>query len=158
MQGKTGEVWANAIYIEKEGVAAGAQLMPSVEKWFNMPLSVPHMSLALAAGHGAKVLGPMVKRCEQAQDWEKTQLKDVMWSNSQEAYKIRISTHDSVKWEHETLARNHGGEYDDGEGAGEIIKGVPQTIWAEGATDVGRMQTEPVVLEMTKGNYIPAGL
>lgn len=151
LAGKKGEVWANWIYVGKEGVAAKAALPPNIEKWFNMPLSVPHVSLALSASHTAKELGPMTKALETLGDWEQTELKDVHYSPSSHSYRIKIETHDAVEWEHVELTRNHGGEMDDGEGAEEMLAGIPPDIWASSATDVGRMNADPVGFEMKPG-------
>ncbi|XP_053725193.1 uncharacterized protein LOC128761187 [Synchiropus splendidus] len=136
-----GEKWqlsSTCIYVGKQGVAAATKLTSSQ-----------------AHGHEARELGPMVKQCEAAEDWQSGQVPSVSFSPSLNAFCVQVKTEDSGVLEHATLTRFHGRELSDHELSAEMLDTLPDSLWSQGPADVGHcVECEPVTFEITPGAFV----
>jgi len=72
-EGLTEPLAIGDIIVGQEGVAAHSLLTPQQLKWYTLKDDgEPHVTLAVAAGHQAKQLGPMMKRAIQVWEWYPT--------------------------------------------------------------------------------------
>ncbi|KAK0147534.1 Gag-Pol polyprotein [Merluccius polli] len=77
------------IYIGSEGIAALALLDEELEQWYDVPGSVPHLTLGVAPNRFASSLGPMIKEAIQS-EWRPT--KNPLIHRQKGGKMIRIST------------------------------------------------------------------
>lgn len=144
--GTTWSITSPCLLVGKEGVVAAVDLTPDQMSWYRLSsYAAPHVSLALHPGHQAKDLGPMTKRLLEAQDWKQSTLPQVLYSPSQNAYKIMHHTTDKVILEHQELDRFHGREHTDHPATESMLNSLPTTLWSEGPTDVGFCSRFPPV-------------
>lgn len=76
------------IYVGPQGVAAHCKLTPEQLSWYALPNeSEPHVTLAVAVGHEARSLGPMLKRAITL-DWQPTSSPILFASSDGTMWKI----------------------------------------------------------------------
>ncbi|XP_057682819.1 uncharacterized protein LOC130909896 [Corythoichthys intestinalis] len=138
IDGKEWQLSSSCILIGKEGVAAATDLTPEQLPWFKMAQDgYPHISLAVAPGHEARQLGPMVRRLLEETQWVKTNIPDLWWAETENAYKIQQVMKDEGRVEMVLLSRLHGRELLDHEQASAMLETMPDTLWSQGPFDVG---------------------
>ncbi|XP_057680077.1 uncharacterized protein LOC130908551 [Corythoichthys intestinalis] len=138
IDGKEWQLSSSCILIGKEGVAAATDLTPEQLPWFKMAQEgYPHISLAVAPGHEARQLGPMVRRLLEETEWVKTNIPDLWWAPTEKAYKIQQVMKDEGRLEMVLLSRLHGRELLDHEQASAMLDTMPDTLWSQGPFDVG---------------------
>uniref|UniRef100_A0A3P8VXG3 Gypsy retrotransposon integrase-like protein 1 n=1 Tax=Cynoglossus semilaevis TaxID=244447 RepID=A0A3P8VXG3_CYNSE len=145
LEGNSWEIKTQNIYVAPEGVAAGVDLTPDQLDWYMMgDEAAPHVSLALHPRHQAKELGGMVKRALAQTDWQLTQIPQVHFSPTTNTYRIMLCAVNTATLEHEQIARHHGREKTDHEGAKAMLNTLPDHLWADDPTDVGLTDCPPV--------------
>lgn len=111
LQDNVWEIASTGIYVVLQGVAALVELTAEQMVWYRMQdESVPHVSLALHAGHQASDLGPMVRLAVNSIDWVLTQIPNVSYSPSCKTYQIDLEAVDTVLLECKHISRAHGRE------------------------------------------------
>lgn len=153
-----GDKWVltgEGLLIGKEGVVAPISLTEEQTKWYEMSESAaPHVSIVLNPAHEARELGSMTKRLLGVTDWTESNIPNVFYSPSQEAYKIQHATTDTGFTTHRQLTRCHGREQTDDEAAEPLIASMPPTLWSEGPTDVGFCNVEPISFSLSDNSPI----
>lgn len=95
----------------RQGVAAVVDLTSDQLAWYRMAKeAVPHITLAVNVNHEARELGPMTKELLALTDWRPTQIPNLLYSPSAEAYKLTCSVTDEAVLEHRQIERFHGRE------------------------------------------------
>ncbi|KAL7859470.1 hypothetical protein SRHO_G00146170 [Serrasalmus rhombeus] len=61
------------------------------------------------------------------------------------AYRIAIQATDQVQWEHKTISRHHGRELTYLQDAARMLSTLPDSLWSQGPTDVGRVRSFPAI-------------
>ncbi|XP_068173657.1 uncharacterized protein [Antennarius striatus] len=148
------------LYVGPQGVAWAVSLTPEQQKWYRMddppdppmPPCYPHVSLAVSPKHTQKDLGPFVKACIDADDWKPTFYSGLHYSASLDSYRI-LSPEFVIPsvLEHSVLDRHHGRETSDSDLAPALIDSLPDSLWTQGPTDVGRCDVTPVTFQMKPG-------
>lgn len=111
--------------------------------------AVPHISLALEHGHEAREPGPMVKKCQESTDWQSSQILNVLFSSSLNAFCIQVLMTDEATLEYVTLRRLQGRELIDHEDSEALLNELPETLWSQGPADVGHcIECAPVKFEI----------
>lgn len=155
IEGQTWDINSQNIYVAPEGVAAGVFLTEEQSKWYMMEEeAAPHISLALHPKHEAKELGSIVKKALRQTDWKKTNLPQVTYSPSTKIYKISLTAVDQATLQHLQISRHHGRERKDHPEAEPMINSLPDSLWAEGPTDVGLVACSPVTFSLQSDDPI----
>lgn len=141
------------IYVSQEGVAASVSLDCTQEQLYALSKdSAPHVTLAVKSGGEARALGPMVKRCIDACDWQHG--PKVSYSPSCKAYMIPHSSTSFVVPEKVLRHRTHGRENTNHPDSDDIINAMPASLWSTGPADVGKLQIPPIKINL-KPDTVP---
>ena len=150
-EGRLEELRSTEIYLGKEGVAAAVRLDKKQSGWFKGgPEAAPHISLAVAEGHEAKALGPMVKEAKQ-QEYTSTQNQFI--SVSEDGKYIRISINAEDQAVAEKVIKPRIRKMDDGDHpyAIPILEQISTTLWTTHPHDVGKLEGE---VSVTLGDHV----
>ena len=146
---KRWDIKSQNIYIGAQGVATHVQFTDEQQFWYQMASeAVPHVTLAVASGHEARNLGPMMKDLVATDDWVATQIPQVHFSTRYKAYRIQGTCTDTVVLRHERLERYHGRERTDHEMTVQSLASLPDSLWSQGPYDVGLCRTDPVTFDI----------
>ena len=151
---------ADPIKLEKmfwsgERSAFSVILTDKQQAFFNVPGSVPHVSLTRGPGDEWKDLGPFVKSCQEAPDWQPSAAaSQVLYSPSLHAYSLCIDTMtDAERVLHVANPRKSVTALSTS--LPPELEDVPKTLWADGPYDVGLIRgVEPVSIT-PKSEYRP---
>ena len=147
------DIALGTIFAGPPGVAFQSHLTEDQLQWYmmsdppdpTMPPCFPHVSLLISPSHTAKDLGPFVRACSAATDWQSTQTPVLQYSPSLQSYKIRTDMFNSASsLQHLVIDRHHGREAMDSDGAASLISSLPSALWSVGPTDVGLCPVSPV--------------
>ncbi|XP_059183504.1 endogenous retrovirus group K member 18 Pol protein [Centropristis striata] len=153
VEGHNWTISTQNIYVAPEGVAAAVALTSEQAPWYRMSdEAAPHVSLALHPKHQAKELGSIVKRALLQTDWAPTALPQVHYSVQAQTYRIQVSGEDKAILEHTQISRHHGRERTDHAEAAALIDGLPEHLWAQTPTGVGKVQYKPVTFQVQEGS------
>lgn len=143
------------LFVGPWDVAAQVEFTAEQSEWYEMAgEAYLHVTLSIHAEHQAKDLGPMTKRLKSATDWSFTQIPGLLFSPSENSYKIMSTTTNSVILQHCQIQRYHGREKTDHPDSVQMLNSLPETLWSAGPTDVGLCPTvEPATFPIS--DYTP---
>nr|XP_040060401.1 uncharacterized protein LOC120835481 isoform X2 [Gasterosteus aculeatus aculeatus] len=140
------------IYVGTEGVAAHCELTETQAQWYELSHdSEPHVTLAIAAGHEARSLGPMMKRAKKVTSWCPTDSPLLHYSPDKTLWRIAHCSRENSILEKQELERQHGRELSDHPAAEELLNQMPEHLWAKGDWDVGCTHHHSVHVEKNAG-------
>ncbi len=147
------------IVVGLEGAALQVDREKFIDEWFEVPNSVPHITLYVSKNCASKDLGPMMQKAEKCK-WEATE-NPLIFQSSDKAYlKILCATPmlgvprmvintkiDPKVNEHQTKQT---------ELLKEMEKQVPLELWSQHDTDVGLVKSaNPIKIVLRSGTKMP---
>lgn len=105
----------------------------------------PHIALAVNVNHEVRELGPMTKMLLALNDWQSTQIPNLLLLPSAKAYELMSSAEDVAVLEHRQIERFHGRERTDHPDSSALLDNLPAGLWSQGP-DVGFCHSSPPIM------------
>lgn len=147
------------LYWDEHRCAAAVSLNTRQSALYLIGGSAPHVSLSKFQNEKWKDLGPFVKRCEEASDWQESSDGRTSFSSSLQCKRksLLLVVHTQLTVELVNESPAFIGIFLSAEQAADIpaLREVPETLWATSEYDVGLIKgCEPIVITQ-KQYYFP---
>ncbi len=162
-KGQKIEITSDYIIVGKQGAAMNITENYFIKNWFNVPNSVPHVSLYIGKYWETKDLGTMMKKAKQFQ-WEATMNPLIFHSKDKDYIKILCNT--TLTGVPQEVLVNHKipvqmtipkiQQVSNSELFKDMESQVPPELWSQHDTDVGIVKSaNPIIVRLKPGVGLP---
>lgn len=139
------------IYWTQHRCAISISLTSAQSNMYTITDSVPHITLAKHTSDNWEDLGPFIKSCQRAADWQKTCDRSIFFSPTLQCYckglTSVVHTTKTIQLVPESTSKSFSFLSEEQAAAITALQEVPKTMWAVNKYDVGLIKNcEPVVI------------